>query len=131
MFNSTSKFCHRLRLFSIRSMSSFTERVLIKSSDKVGPIEDSIISKIEENLNPAYLKVGNDSAKHAHHASMRGASNIRESHFSLDIVSNVFSNMKMPERHRCVYRILSEELLSKGVHALQIKAKTPQEANGK
>lgn len=131
MLNQTSKFCLRQCWFSTRSMSSSTERILIKSGDKVGPIEDNIISKIEESLTPAYLKVGNDSAKHAHHAGMRGASNITESHFTLDIVSSVFTNMKMPERHRCVYRILNEELLSKGVHALQIKAKTPQETNGK
>ncbi|CCE73259.1 Piso0_000289 [Millerozyma farinosa CBS 7064] len=111
-----------------RLLSSMSSQI-ISSSPNPGPIECEIITKLKESLKPTYVKVSNDSAKHAHHAGIRGASNTTESHFRIEIISDEFANKNLPSRHRLVYNILDEELKSKGVHALQLKTKTEQELN--
>ena len=46
----------------------------------------------------------------------------------LNIVSDVFKSKMQPARHRMVYGILREELEQPGgIHALQLKTKTPEE----
>ncbi|RCK63847.1 hypothetical protein Cantr_10779 [Candida viswanathii] len=99
----------------------------IFKSDNPGPIESSIISKITSEFHPSYFKIVNDSHKHAHHAGIRGASNTTESHFRLEIVSDAFDGLKLPQRHRLVYNLLDDELKNHGVHALQMKTKTELE----
>lgn len=108
-------------------MSSSTARTIINSSETPGPIETGIVSKIVDQLNPSYIKVANDSQKHAHHAGLRGATNVTESHFRLEIVSEDFAGKNMPSRHRLVYQILDDEFKNKGLHALQMKTKTTSE----
>lgn len=74
------------------------------------------------------LDIQNDSHKHAHHASMRGSTNVQESHFRLTIVSEAFDGKPLPARHRMVYNLLDEELKqANGVHALQLTTRTPKE----
>lgn len=99
---------------------------IIKSNNP-GPIEEAIAKKIVESLNPSFLKIANDSHKHAHHAGLRGATNVTESHFRLEIISNEFEGKNLPARHRIVYQILDEEFKKKGLHALQMKTKTEAE----
>ena len=53
--------------------------------------------------------------------------NKTESHFRLEIVSDVFEGKSLPARHRLVYSLLANELKNDGVHALQMKTKTPEE----
>ncbi|EAZ62923.2 predicted protein [Scheffersomyces stipitis CBS 6054] len=101
---------------------------IIKSSDAPGPIEESIVEKLVNNLNPSYLKIANDSSKHAHHAGIRGATNVTESHFRIEVISNEFEGKNMPTRHRLIYSLLDDELKNKGVHALQMKTKTETES---
>ncbi|KAK6204512.1 bola-like protein-domain-containing protein [Scheffersomyces amazonensis] len=102
---------------------------IIKSSETPGPIEETIVEKLTTNFKPTYLKIANDSHKHSHHAGMRGASNVVESHFRIEIVSNEFEGKNMPSRHRLVYSVLDDELKNQGVHALQMKTKTPGEVS--
>ncbi len=46
----------------------------------------------------------------------------------LNIVSDVFKSKMQPARHRMVYGLLREELERPGgIHALQLKTKTPEE----
>ncbi|WP_432431397.1 BolA family protein [Rhodomicrobium vannielii] len=79
-----------------------------------------------EAFSPERLKVENDSHKHAHHVAMRGVEKTGETHFTVTIVSAQFAGRSLVERHRMVNSVLAEELAS-GVHALAIKAKSPDE----
>ena len=78
---------------------------------------------LEREFHPVKLIVTDDSHSHAGHnpAAAGGGT-----HFSVEIVSDVFTGKKLIERHRMVYLAL-EEALKIGVHALAIKAKTPDE----
>ncbi|KAK6455408.1 bola protein [Scheffersomyces xylosifermentans] len=107
--------------------SSSSAATIINSSDTPGPIEETIVEKLVQNLKPSYLKIANDSQKHAHHAGIRGATNVTESHFRIEVVSNAFEGKNMPTRHRLIYGLLDDELKNKGVHALQMKTKTESE----
>lgn len=106
---------------------SSTSPVILQSKI-AGPIENSIVEKITLSLSPTFLKVANDSHKHSHHQAMQTASNIKESHFRLEIVSDKFLGKNMPARHRLVYLLLEDEFQNKGLHALQMKTKTVEEA---
>lgn len=99
----------------------------MSTSTLPGPIEACMTAKLKDQFKPTSLKIKNDSHKHAHHAGIRGATNTTESHFQIEIVSDEFEGKNMPTRHRMVYQLLSDELQNKGVHALQMKTKTPAE----
>lgn len=100
---------------------------VVRSSEAPGPIEILIIKKITASLKPTFLKISNDSHKHSHHKAMILASNIVESHFRLEVVSNEFEGKNLPTRHRLIYQLLDDEFQNKGLHALQMKTKTEQE----
>jgi BolA protein len=70
------------------------------------------------------VAVEDESARHAGHA---GASPEGGTHFSVEIVSPAFRGLTRLERHRAVYDALAGEMAS-GVHALRIKASSPEEA---
>ena len=58
---------------------------------------------------------------------MQGSTS-RETHFRLVIISEAFKSKMQPARHRMVYGILKDELAREGgIHALQLKTKTPEE----
>lgn len=73
-------------------------------------------------LAPSVLEIHDDSAEHAGHAGAAGGGG----HFSVLIVSKVFSGVPRLARHQ---RVLSEvaDLLPHPVHALSIKALAPEE----
>jgi BolA protein len=75
-----------------------------------------------EPLAPARLEISDESAAHAGHAGAAGGGG----HFSLLIVSQVFSGLPRLKRHQ---RVLQEiaDLLPYPIHALSIKALTPEE----
>ena len=55
-----------------------------------------------------------------------------ETHFRLVIVSNEFEGSRQIQRHRMVNQLLKEELAREGgIHALQVKALTPEEEEKK
>ncbi len=95
---------------------------------EAGPIEQSIERKIKKALNPTFFEMRNDSWMHEHHKPMQNAGNRTESHFNMIVISEIFKDYRgLPSRHRLIYKLLEDELQNKGVHALQIKAKTPEE----
>lgn len=65
---------------------------------------------------------------HAHHKAMEGSLS-KETHFRLVITSEAFSELKTQiARHRIVHNLLKEEMdRPGGIHALQLRTRTPEE----
>lgn len=78
--------------------------------------------RLEAELAPEQLEIRDDSHKHAGHA---GAQDGR-GHFSCTIVSAAFEGKPLLERHRMVYDVLDDLMLT-DIHALSIRALTPQQ----
>lgn len=70
----------------------------------------------------AEVTVHDDSAAHAGHAGAREGSHMR-----VEVTSPRFVGMSRVARHRAVNAALAGPL-AKGIHALQISARTPSEA---
>lgn len=87
-------------------------------------MENLIIEKLTKSLKPSSLTVLNESDSHSHHAGSPGTG---ESHFRVTIIAEIFENKNRVERHRLVNEVLAAELKDK-IHALAIKAQTPEEA---
>lgn len=52
----------------------------------------------------------------------------KETHFRVEITSDAFTKKMQPARHRMVYALLKEEMAQEGgIHALQLKTRTPEE----
>ncbi len=79
-------------------------------------------SALERALSPRSLEIVDDSARHAGHAGARGGG-----HFHVTLVSEAFRGRSQLERHRLVYAAVAP-LMSSSVHALNIVARTPDEA---
>ena len=73
-------------------------------------------------LAPELLEIHDDSAAHAGHAGAAAGGG----HFSLLIVSQVFAGLPRLQRHQRVLQQVAD-LLPHPVHALSIKALTPEE----
>jgi BolA protein len=73
-------------------------------------------------LAPSVLEIRDDSAAHLGHAGAAGGGG----HFSLLIVSESFCGLPRLQRHQRVLREVAD-LLPLPVHALSIKALTPEE----
>ena len=78
---------------------------------------------LEAALAPLELAIEDDSHRHAGHAGARGG----QGHFRVDIVSAAFAGKPPLARHRLVYAAL-DELMQADIHALSIRARTPDEA---
>ena len=89
-----------------------------------GPTAAAMRRKLAEAFAPTALEVIDDSARHAGHAGSRAGG---ETHFNLVIVSEAFEGLSRVERQRRVNRVLAEELAGP-VHALSIRALTPEES---
>ncbi|ORZ37858.1 bola-like protein-domain-containing protein [Catenaria anguillulae PL171] len=94
-------------------------------STTAGPITTAIRDKISAACAPTHLEILDDSSKHAGHAAMKGL-NAVETHFRVTIVSEAFKGKTLIQRHRMIYDMLGDELRA-GLHALQLKTKTPEE----
>lgn len=85
----------------------------------------SLLAEIEARLRatlaPSELVLRDDSALHAGHAGAREGG-----HYHALIVSERFRNLPRVARHRLVYDALAE-LMKRGIHALAIDARTPEE----
>ncbi len=84
---------------------------------------EAIRSTLNEKLEPQQLEIVDDSHKHAGHASAGGAG-----HFTVHVISPAFAGKSLIERHRLVYAAL-DDLMHSEIHALSIKAETPEETN--
>jgi BolA family transcriptional regulator, general stress-responsive regulator len=78
-------------------------------------------NKLNAALSPSSVHIEDDSAAHAGHAGAASGS-----HYTVTIVADGFAGKARVARHRLVYDALAAEL-QRGVHALAIKAYTPQE----
>ena len=90
-------------------------------------VEARIKEKLLVAFSPSQLSVVNESHKHAGHAAMKDYAFTGETHFAVTIVSESFAGRSRIDRHRMVHEVLAEELAGP-VHALAVKAKTPDEA---
>ena len=96
-----------------------------------GPIATIIREKLTIGLSPARLEIEDDSGRHAghhHEGGMDGQAG-GESHFNLTVVSAAFEGQGRLQRQRLINGLLREELAGP-VHALSIRALTPEEAAG-
>ena len=86
-------------------------------------IAAQIHQQLDQALTPRVLEVVDDSAHHAGHAGARAEG---QSHFTVTVVSERFNGLSRVARHRLVYDALGP-LFAQGLHALAIRASTPQE----
>ena len=83
------------------------------------------LERIEQKLavlTPDSVELIDDSDKHAGHEGAKGGGG----HFQLVIVSQSFGGKSTQARHRMVHAALGE-MLEREIHALTIKAYTPDE----
>lgn len=94
-----------------------------------GPIATIMREKLMSAFQPTRLELEDDSGRHAghHHEGGMDAKEGGESHFNLTIISDAFSGLGRVQRQRSVNAVLAQELAGP-VHALSIKAQTPDEA---
>jgi BolA protein len=85
---------------------------------------DRISASIAAALDQARVVVIDDSARHHGHAGAREGG---ESHFKVEVVSPAFAGKTRVARQRLVYQALAGEFAA-GVHALEVKTLTPEEA---
>ena len=84
----------------------------------------STIERIQRqlaSLAPENLDIVDESSKHAGHEGAKGGG-----HYQMTIVSIQFRGKSTMARHRLVYAALSG-MMHKEIHALSIKAYTPEE----
>jgi BolA family transcriptional regulator, general stress-responsive regulator len=86
-------------------------------------MEQRIVARLTEALNPIALDVVDESDRHAGHA---GAREDGGTHYRVRIVSARFESRSRVERHRLVYDLLTAEFAD-GLHALALVAKAPGE----
>ena len=72
-------------------------------------------------LKPLEMEIEDEGHLHVGHAGAKSGG-----HFKLYIVSQSFNNMSQINRHKLIYKTLSE-LLKTDIHALSINAKSPEE----
>jgi BolA protein len=82
-----------------------------------------IRERLTKAFAPEVIEIIDDSHKHAGHASAKGGG-----HFAVRIVSPAFAGKSLVQRHRMVYEAMGE-LMQHEVHALTIKAETPNETH--
>jgi len=91
------------------------------------PMYNAMMSTLINFLKPTSINLVDNSHQHAGHAGSKGYDG--ESHFELEIVAECFDGLALVKRHQLIYTILGE--IMPKIHALQIKANTPEEVAGK
>lgn len=83
---------------------------------------ERIRTLIADALSPAEVVVRDDSGLHVGHAGARGGAG----HYAVHVISPHFSGLNSIQRHRLVYRAVSE-MMPAAIHALSIEALAPGE----
>ncbi len=78
-------------------------------------------NRLNQEFTPTYLEIIDDGREHEGHASAHGGG-----HFTVIIASEKFVGHNLVQRHRMIYAAI-QELMQTHVHALSIKAYTPEE----
>jgi len=94
------------------------------SSGGQKPMYTAMMAALQQ-LKPETLELKDVSYQHAGHVEGGG----EESHFELVIVADAFDGLNLVQRHKLVYMMLGEVMPK--IHALQIRANTPEEVAGK
>jgi BolA protein len=81
-----------------------------------------LIRESLEKLRPSSVDIEDEGHLHIGHAGAKSGG-----HFKLNIVSESFKDKSTIERHRIIYKCLSD-LMNTEIHAISIKAKTKDEA---
>jgi len=81
-----------------------------------------IEQRLRAALEPEHLAIADDSAAHVGHAGAREGG-----HFTVHIVSSAFAGKTPVQRHRLVNAAVAD-LIGREIHALSIRAWTPEEA---
>jgi BolA protein len=89
-------------------------------------IATALRAALESALKPAKLEVVDDSARHQGHTGSRPEG---ETHFRVLVVSPAFAGLSRVDRQRLVHAAAAE-LLRERIHAMSIRALTPEEAEG-
>jgi BolA family transcriptional regulator, general stress-responsive regulator len=98
-------------------MSTDFDFMAATAQQKIAHLE----ARLNAALSPSSVHIEDDSAAHAGHAGAASGS-----HYTVTIVADEFAGKARVMRHRLVYDALAEEM-QRGIHALAIKAYTPQE----
>lgn len=93
------------------------------SSSSDTPMYDQMMETLQK-LKPTSLSLKDVSYKHEGHAGTKGFEG-GESHFELEIVAEAFEGLNLVKRHQMIYMMLGDVMPK--IHALAIKAKTPEE----
>lgn len=88
---------------------------------------DRIEQRLRDELGASAVTVRDDSHMHEGHSGWQPGG---ETHFHVEVVAERFADLKRVGRHRLVYDALDAELRER-VHALQITALTPAEAESR
>ena len=83
---------------------------------------DALRTALQKELAPVSLEIVDDSARHAGHAGAREGG-----HFRVVVVADAFKGLSQLQRHRMVYAAV-DSLMGRGIHALNIVARTPDES---
>jgi BolA protein len=86
-------------------------------------MQERIVARLKEALDPVSLDVVDESDRHAGHAGARAGGG---THYRVRVVSARFDRQSRIERHRLVYGALAAEFAD-GLHALALVAKAPDE----
>ena len=91
------------------------------------PIYTQMQRKLTEHLSPKHLLIIDESWQHAGHTGNPSGDASAETHFKIEIVSEFFEGLTQVKRQREVYKLLEQEFNEMGLHALQMKTRTPEE----
>ena len=86
--------------------------------------QDWIRETLTRELRPIEMQVEDESHQHAGHMGARPEG---ETHFRIDVVSDVFAGKGRVERHRLVNGLLADGFASRGLHALALRTRAPGE----
>ncbi|MEJ5038252.1 BolA family protein [Acinetobacter johnsonii] len=86
-------------------------------------LEQQLIERLQQ-LSPSHLEVVNESSGHG------GYFPGKESHFKVIVVSDIFSGLRLVQRHQKIYAVAGELLSPGKIHALAIHAFLPEEWQG-
>jgi|TARA_B100001094_G_scaffold150924_1_gene146127 BolA protein len=84
-------------------------------------IEKEIKARLLEKMNLAHFEIKDFTGRHLNHKLHEGGF-----HLEVVIVSEVFSEKNLVERHRIVYDAMGD-LMNHEIHALSMKTLTPKE----
>ena len=84
-------------------------------------IPEKIAHLIQQEIDVLKMKIIDESYKHANHQK-----DTNGGHFKLFVVSDIFTDMKLIDRHKLIYQILNK-MMKVEIHALSMQLLTNQE----